>query len=239
MFCFLVGKSKQNASQRNKDGGKQHQPQQQQQQQPPQQQSLPPQKQQQQQQQATMPVPQTQPSKPNSKTSKMKEINTKGASKEGTDMDAFNDNTPVATDVVNANVTTTASVPTNDNFNVNPVIVVNANANATAPTTNNKRTESSNDVIATKTEAKPLPVPKGKVDVTSIVRDTPKTAKSFAVSNATDETDNAGVVSAEKLVQVKNEVNAKASKENVDTSNIMKERSNLPYKKGLLLFSFV
>lgn len=150
-------------------------------------------------------------------------------------MDAFNDNTPIAIDVANANVPA-ASVATNDNFNVNPVIVNANNANAVPATpnivvTNNKRTET-NDVI-TKTEAKPLPVPKGKVDVTAIVRDSPKTAKTFVVPEATDETDNMATVASDKLVQVKNEVNAKSSKENVDTSNIIKERSHLPYKKGV------
>lgn len=253
---FSLGKSKQNASQRNKDGGKQQLSQQHHQQQShhnqKQQQH---QQQQQQQQQPTVPVPQSQPPKPNNKSSKMKDINTKGASKEGTDMDAFNDNAPsqitvaaagaatanitsaaaatTATDVVNANVA--PSVIANDNFNSNQVIVNanNTNVNNTAVTTNNKRTENS-DVIS-KTETKPLPViSKGKVDVTSIVRDNPKTGKASVVSQPTDETDNATVLPTEKLVQVKNEVNAKSTKENVDTSNIMKERLNLPYKKGNL-----
>lgn len=151
LSIYFSGKSKHSAAQRNKDGGKQqpsqhqhhHQQQQQQQSQPQQQQQSqqqqPQQKQQQEQQQpqqqqttivsqkpATQqaPVPVPQPAKPSSKTSKMKEINSKGANKEGTDMDAFNDNGVTTTDVVNANVPVRSpSPPVNDNGNINSQVM--------------------------------------------------------------------------------------------------------------------
>lgn len=262
---FFVGKSKQNASQRNKDGGKQ---------QPFQQQSQANQKQQQQQQQqpaTVVSVPPTQPPKSNSKTSKMKEINTKGANKEGTDMDAFNDNTtivaPVAPptvaatipDVVNANVAppTPIAVVTNDNFNVNPVILntTNNTQQTNVVIANNK----TNDVINAKSETTkqqstlPVVTNKPKVDVTSIVKENKKPlitttpqaptvvlVPQGGVGGAVDETDSTATImsAAEKIVQVKNEVNAKSGKENVAVVDGNKEKPQLPYKKGRFFFAF-
>lgn len=84
---------------------------------------------------APLVVPQSQPAKPNNKTSKLRDINMKGASKEGTDMDAFNDNVvegesetlDLAADTENANHTEV--VAANDALNANNVLLNNSNAN--------------------------------------------------------------------------------------------------------------
>lgn len=192
MFSFL-GKSKQ----RNKDVPKQAQP-------PPQmapptihKSNAPP-----------IQVPQTQPSKPNNKTNKMREINMKGANKEGTDMDAFSDNTqPIDTVVV-----TNTNVTTNDTINTNDIV-----------NDSNKRTEG-NEIPTIKSESKTLPK---KIDITDIVKDVPKPF--VAPVKTCDETDRIEYDN-DKLVQVKNEANNKVNTEN-DT-NTTELRPSLPYKDG-------
>ncbi|GJQ70481.1 putative RNA binding protein [Trypoxylus dichotomus] len=157
---------------------------------------------------STIPVPQTQPSKPNNKTNKMKELNMKGANKEGTDMDAFSDNTqPIDTVVVtNTNTTTNDTLTTNDLIN---------------PNDSNKKIES-NDLLTIKSESKILPK---KVDVTDIVKDVPKPF--VAPVEPCDETDRIEYDN-DKIVQAKNEANTKVNTEN--ESNIIELRSSLPYK---------
>lgn len=144
----------------------------------------------------------------------------RGTWKEGTDMDAFNDNAP-AVDEANANVTN-CSKSTNDNFNVNPVPI-----NTNIPSDSNKRLES-NEAVTIKPEIKVAP----KVDVTAIVKDVPKAVKMFVTPVTQDETDRAGSVSNEKLVQVKNEVNAKSNTDTNESGCLIEYRSHLPYKEG-------
>ncbi|KRT79506.1 hypothetical protein AMK59_7397 [Oryctes borbonicus] len=137
----------------------------------------------------------------------MRELNMKGANKEGTDMDAFSDNTQPIDTVVVTNTNTTA----NDTLNTNNLVNVNDS---------NKRIES-NDVQTIKSENKTLPK---KVDVTDIVKDVPKPF--VAPVEACDETDR--IEYDNKIVQAKNEVNTKVNAEN--ESNIIDLRPTLPYK---------
>lgn len=67
------------------------------------------------------PVPAPQPPKTNNRTTKNKELNIKGASKEGTDMDAFNDN--LSKGEINANVLLPSTKPSNkvDGVNANSI----------------------------------------------------------------------------------------------------------------------
>lgn len=151
----------------------------------------------------------------------------KGTWKEGTDMDAFNDNVP-AVDDANANVTNSNS-SANDNCNATPV-PIKSNVVPVPFSDSNKRTESNDTTVTIKSEVK-VP-PKSKVDVTAIVKDVPKSAKVFAAVESQDETDRAVNLTNEKLVQAKNEVNAKSNTENNENSNIIDSRLNLPYKEG-------
>lgn len=154
-----------------------------------------------------LPVPQTQPSKPTNKTNKMRELNIKGANKEGTDMDAFSDTHSIETVVV------TNTNTMNDAPNINDITNINDT---------NKITE--NIEIATiKPENKTLPK---KIDITDIVKEIPKPF--VAPMETCDETDRMEYDN-DKMVQSKNEVNSKANAEN--DSN-MELRSNLPYKDG-------
>lgn len=210
-YFFSTGKSK-NAAQRNKEGGKQSSQQQ------------PTQPQVNQKQQAPVPVPQSQPAKPSSKTSKIKDINMKGTWKEGTDMDAFNFNAP-AVDEPNANVTN-SNAPSNDNFNINPVPI---NTNIPSPVSDSNKLPET-EAVTIKPEIKVAP--KSKVDVTAIVKDVPKAVKMYVTPDSQDETDRAVTMSNEKLVQVKNEVNAKSNTESNESNSKIEYRSNLPYKEG-------
>ncbi|KAK9709826.1 eIF4-gamma/eIF5/eIF2-epsilon [Popillia japonica] len=157
---------------------------------------------------ASIPVPQTQPAKPNNKTNKMRELNMKGANKEGTDMDAFSDNTQQIDTVVVTNTNAT----TNDTLNANDIINMNDS---------NKRIES-NEVSTIKSENKSLPK---KIDVTDIVKDVPKPF--VAPVETCDETDRIDYDN-DKIVQAKNEANTKVAVEN-DT-NIIELQPSLPYK---------
>ncbi|KAJ8971141.1 hypothetical protein NQ314_000873 [Rhamnusium bicolor] len=157
-------------------------------------------------------VPQPQPAKAHNKSHKKNELNQKGANKEGTDMDAFNDNGGEKEEV-NANVTTNST--NNDIINANSVPVTN---NATTITRdvnvniepNNKRIET-NEVVTIKME--PVKPVKTKVDITDIVKEKPKPIKPFTSTESNDEVDRVAI-SADKLVQAKNEANAKVNSEN-------------------------
>lgn len=171
-------------------------------------------------------VPVPQPAKPTSKSSKIKDLNLKGATKEGTDMDAFNDNNAPSADAVNANV----PVVINDNFNVNPTPVI----------ADNKKTEEAVVPVAKTETAK-----KAMVDVTAIVKDVPKPVKAFTAAAAAqpvksqDETDRAVAATLsnnDKLVQAKNEANAKSNAETGDGADIIDNRPTYPYKEGELVF---
>ncbi|XP_044267927.1 eukaryotic translation initiation factor 4 gamma 1-like isoform X4 [Tribolium madens] len=165
-------------------------------------------------------VPAPQPSKPNSKSSKKNELNQKGANKEGTDMDAFNDN--VQLDDVNANVSI------NNEINANSV--VNNTNNTTVPTSDANKKNHNTETSTFRTETKTLP--KSKVDITDIVKEKPKPIKSFPQPTETqDEIDRATPLNNDKLVQAKNEANTKASSEN-STGTIIEPKPALPYRDG-------
>ncbi|KAJ8985506.1 hypothetical protein NQ317_015050 [Molorchus minor] len=155
-------------------------------------------------------VPPPQPAKANNKTHKKNEINQKGANKEGTDMDAFNDNM-VDKEEVNANITANS----NDIINANSVSIAN-NTPTTVTVEPSKKQNDSNEITTIKSE--PLKTLKTKVDITDIVKDKPKPIKPFTVATESqDEPDR---------FRLKNEANAKANSENGN------ERPTLPYRKG-------
>lgn len=165
-------------------------------------------------------VPPPQPAKTSNKSHKKNELNQKGASKEGTDMDAFNDNV-APQEEVNANI---ASKPTNnDIINANSVPLVNNNSAAPVKDVNvnieaNKPFDS-NDLTIKSELTKPI---KTKIDITDIVKDTPKPIIKRTIETH-DETDRAAIPN-DKLVQAKNEANTKT---NDNTSE-----NKLPYKDG-------
>ncbi|XP_050307048.1 eukaryotic translation initiation factor 4 gamma 1-like isoform X3 [Anthonomus grandis grandis] len=117
-----------------------------------------------------LPVPVPQPPKANNKSNKTKEINLKGANKEGSDMDAFNDNTPKTE--INANVlppTTENRVSTNDVVNANssppteqdvapstvvPLVNVETDSKIIISETNNK--DSNENVTASTIKSEPV-----------------------------------------------------------------------------------
>ncbi|XP_056649007.1 eukaryotic translation initiation factor 4 gamma 1-like isoform X1 [Diorhabda sublineata] len=182
--------------------------------------------------QAQVSVPQPQPAKAASKSNKKNELNLKGANKEGTDMDAFNDNIP--TGEVNSNVIPNQTVkdllnantlPQTNNANVNviptqPPLVRDVNVNVE---TNNKNEST---IKPPETVTKPL---KNKIDITDIVREKPKNIKPYnsnSTKDGNDETDRAAISqSNEKMVQAKNDVNSK-------TSEISRIETKLPYTEG-------
>lgn len=231
---YIAAKSKHNASQKKEIPKQQQQQQQQQAQQS--QPTPPPVPAPQKQVQSTLPVPATQPSKPTNKANKMRELNLKGASKEGTDMDAFNDNVTVAEDATNANHSNnTSSINTSEYINNSNNLMLNNNINISSSTVvndSNKRIES-NDVSTIKPPTEIKSLSKGKVDVTDIVKDVPKPIKPIVNPTQTpsqDEPDRSSL-SNEKMVQAKNEANAKANAEVID-SNASDVRINLHYKDG-------
>ncbi|CAH1130191.1 unnamed protein product [Ceutorhynchus assimilis] len=194
---------------------------------------------------AAVVVPTPQPPKANNRSNKFKELNIKGANKEGTDMDAFNDNSVGKTEI-NANV-----LPTDDSGTVNDAAnanqVASVEATVVVPPTETERKDSNENVtttitpelnsnnvvtpvtatatvspvVATKPVIKPF-------DVTSIIKDSaPKSMPPFPIINDNrDETDRASV--NDKLVLAKNDVNNKvSSKESTND-----DKPQLPYKPG-------
>ena len=173
-----------------------------------------------QQQQPPLQVPQSQPSKPNNKANKMREINLKGANKEGTDMDAFSD---------------TTVLPSNVDLKLNTVdpilsLCENVNTNDLPSIVNDTNKKGDVNVSTVKPEVKSQP--KNKVNITDIVKEQPKPF--VKPPECRDETDRVESTN-EKLVQMKNEVNAKSA---LDTdSNIGEQhKCTLPYKEGLYIF---
>lgn len=245
-MCFflicILGKNK-NSNQR-KEASKQQQPppptQQQQpivtpaQQQQKSQQQQQPQQQQQQQQQTPPPVPQTQPAKPNNKTNKMRDLNMKGASKEGTDMDAFHDISSSNVLLTNNNDNVNANVPnTNENNNTNNNIIISD--------VNNKKTES-NETQTIKQQQQQQqqpdikPVTKGKC-VTDIVKDVPKPLTNFYPLQDSNQDNNTNsnqmlTPATDKKVLAKNEFNSSKTVENNNEKNVTDNKPSLPYKEG-------
>nr|XP_022920525.1 eukaryotic translation initiation factor 4 gamma 3 isoform X3 [Onthophagus taurus] len=200
-----------------------------------------------------VPVPQTQPSKPTNKTNKMKELNMKGANKEGTDMDAFSDNhannpespvnvvgrggfpsvvnaapavpaTVVSTIVHHATKETSSVVPTvSPPVNINREEVVDSNKIAEQP-----EVQPPQPATITVTETVKPPSIKA-FDVTDIVKDVPKPFTAHDVS-AVDKNGDKIDLSNEKLVQAKNEVNIKNNSSDIENSSAGDIRQKLIYK---------
>ncbi|CAH0558222.1 unnamed protein product [Brassicogethes aeneus] len=173
-------------------------------------------------------VPASQPKNSNSKGSKKTDLNQKGASKEGTDMDAISDVAVSNEDATNANAKPAAA----DAINANsvqpaapaPAAAADLNEN-TAPAAKSK------DPIAittTTTISKSEKQSKPMFDVLSIVKDQPppkiSTAPQPKPAASEDEPDRAAISSNERLVQAKNEANAK------ETNN--SNADNLKYEDG-------
>lgn len=159
-------------------------------------------------------MPQSQPPKSSNKSHKKNDINQKGANKEGTDMDAFNDNIVKETketvtsnnvainDIINANShlsnNVSAAAATNNNNSKGVINSVNNEINNKKIESNDTTNNSSNMTIKATSAAPLAPPPSAKpktnrVDVTSIVREQPKVSiKPLPSSNSsTDETDRA------------------------------------------------
>lgn len=165
------------------------------------------------------PVPQPQPSKPSNKSHKKNELNLKGANKEGTDMDAFNDNSAAEREEINANTIAPNHVAAND--------IANANNVANEETPNNKKVQEEQQQQATAKPEPPVKQLKTKIDITDIVKEKPKPIKPFSApvqaADGLDETDRSTSLTAEKLVQAKNEVNAKVSESNGIEKSLYKD----------------
>ncbi|KAK5645721.1 hypothetical protein RI129_004185 [Pyrocoelia pectoralis] len=162
-------------------------------------------------------IPISQPLKQSNKNNKMRELNMKGALKEGTDMDAFNDNAALE-DSTNANHPSSVN---NEYININNTNNVMLNNNST-PVINSIEQTETKDIMTINTAPETKVLPKNKVDVTDIVKESPKVAKPEPESE--DEPDCA-VSENEKLVQVKNEVNTKAA------NDIELIKPSLPYNE--------
>lgn len=173
------------------------------------------------------------------------EINQKGANKEGTDMDAFNDNIRLdnANIIATNNEINANSVVTNTDENTNVATIASSMAGATTltiqtsqPTANNKTSTNetnkkhSADISTFRTETKTFP--NTKIDITDIVKEKPKPIKPFHTSTEIqDEVDRAAPTTNEKIVQVKNEVNAKVNADN-GNATVPTLKPELPYKEG-------
>lgn len=157
----------------------------------------------------------------------------KGAIKEGTDMDAFS--TPEVP-AVNDNCIQQPPPPVQQQTLL-PVETVAPVIEPAIPVSN-----------TTTTTPKPAEIKtlmKNKVDVTSIVKDVPKTLKPFVnptptpvvapvVDDTQDETDRAV---NDKLVQVKNEANIKANAADTNDNQVI-DKNLIRYKKGRFLIRY-
>lgn len=161
---------------------------------------------------APMPVANQQPQQAKSnKANKMKELNMKGASKEGTDMDAFSINAETTHNANDAPAQPAQTEPQQQQQQPPQPEVVTPVINET-PVVPAKKIETSEALPIVKPESKP------SFDVTAIVRELPKPFTPPPVVENCDETDKAAL-SNDKLVQAKNEVNAKTAISN-DQSEI-------------------
>lgn len=165
-------------------------------------------------------MPQTQPAKPNNKTNRTRDINSKGATKEGTDMDAYSDSIP--SDV--------NSITTNSSSD-------NVNCNSLSSNNNDVKTES-NEKSTIKTDNKFM-LKSGKC-VTDIVKEVPQPIKQLVVPAkvSQDEPDQADI-SNDIIVKAKNETNKTIAEFDCNLEN----RLNLTYKEGIhfdffFLFSY-
>lgn len=206
-------------------------------------------------------MPQSQPPKSSNKSHKKIDINQKGANKEGTDMDAFNDNGVTEhKETVTANNLSTINTTTNDIVNANSHLTNNVSAmvinntkdvsNSVNNEINNKKPESndltnnsSNATIKSTPSATPSSAkPKiNKVDVTSIVREQPKIPMKPLPNNnntSTDETDRVApgidILNANNINKVTSKMNSEQTANNNITSKSNSENmlAKLPYQEG-------
>lgn len=132
----------------------------------------------------------------------MRDLNIKGANKEGTDMDAFHD-------ANNGGVTAPPPTP-HESIDTN------------------KKIDNTNNEPQTIKHETAKSFPKTKC-ITDIVKEEPKPIKTFYPLAETQDTNQTGTAN-EKTVQAKNEANAKVNTETVSDTNITKPA--LPYKEG-------
>lgn len=135
----------------------------------------------------------------------MRDLNLKGANKEGTDMDAFHD-------ANNEGVTAPPPTPNESND------------------TNKNTDSSSNDPQTIKPETT-KPFPKTKC-ITDIVKEEPKPIKTFYPLPESQDTNQTGLAN-EKTVQAKNEANTKSNAETSSDANVNNTKPALPYKEGM------
>lgn len=170
-----------------------------------------------------MPVANQQPQQAKSnKANKMKELNMKGASKEGTDMDAFSINAETTHNANDAPAQPAQTEPQQQQQQQPPQPEVVTPVINETPVVPAKKIETSEALPIVKPESKP------SFDVTAIVRELPKPFTPPPVVENCDETDKAAL-SNDKLVQAKNEVNAKTA-----ISNDQSEIKPLQYEDGML-----
>lgn len=199
-------------------------------------------------------IPGSQPPKPTSKGNKMRELNRKGENKEGSDMDS---------------ISITAEAPIVENCNQppqqpQPPPVVHQQSPPPQPQTQPQpqppppqpspppqtppaQPKSPEPVPLAETPPPSKPevktIIKNKVDVTSIVKEVPKSkpftapvAVAAPVSNAVESQDETDRAVTEKLVQVKNEANIKANSADANDNNQVIDKNTIRYKKGKYLF---
>lgn len=172
---------------------------------------------------------------------KQQQTTTTSSNNDGTNIIQASINVPTTNDILNAN-----SITNNNNKNQLDNIIDNKKTeNINETTTINKNTTSSTTTTtasaATTNVVEPSKL-KTSVDVTDIVKDFPKVNKPLPQRQQQqqqqgenqDETDRISSINNEKLVQVKNEVNAKG---NINSENAIEaiklNRPNLPYTEGL------
>lgn len=187
------------------------------------------------------PVPGSQPPKPTSKSNKMRELNMKGANKEGTDMDAFSTSENQA--IVNENCNQQPPLPIQNIQQKQVQNQINQETNISNPVIDNSAIPVTNNTTTTSQKTNEIKPMKPKVDVTSIVKEVPKTIKPFIAqqnqqnapnqqpTESQDETDRAVT---EKLVQVKNEANIKANAAADTNDKEVIDKNIIRYKKGKL-----
>ncbi|KAF5303054.1 hypothetical protein FQR65_LT08383 [Abscondita terminalis] len=173
-------------------------------------------------------IPPPQQAKTTSKSNKMRDLNLKGASKEGTDMDAFNDNATF--EDANANDPLPAN---NDYININNSnnVMLNNNSNISSNSVEPKPTENK-EITTINKQVEVKTCLKSKVDVTNVFKEIPKLEKIVTPSTVIETEDKTDQVllDNDKLVQVKNEVNSKVSIE-VPEANTVETKLTLPYKE--------
>ncbi|XP_017771078.1 PREDICTED: eukaryotic translation initiation factor 4 gamma 3-like isoform X2 [Nicrophorus vespilloides] len=151
-------------------------------------------------------APPLQPAKQINKV--IKEV--KGTNKEATEMETLTDN-------IDNNIISTPAAVTSDKNT--PISVNNQEMN--------KASKADEPVTINTVKPEMNAMPKPRIDVTDIVKEKPRPFVAPAPVESKDETDKASVTN-EKIVQAKNEMNAK----NIDTEEPADAKSVLPYKEN-------